>query len=256
MKRVFFTGLKFLISFLLLYFLFRKFHLKNVIEVVKGMELWSIYLGILFNFLIFFLATIRWRMLLLEQGIDISFFRTFVYLLISFFIGTFLPSGLGMDVVRSIYAGGKKNFERAFISTLVDRALGMSAIIFIGFIFSFTRKHFLVFLPVYGGFLALVFVFFLVIMKEKVGMVKKITERIKFLREPLSKMYHAFLIYRDKRKTLVNVFLLSILLPSVPFYSSPANPQSLLFLSSLFGQPITPLYVIARFHFQAKTRKQ
>lgn len=212
MKKVFFTFLKFLVSFLLLYFLFRKFPLRSVIDVVKGMELWSIGGGIFLVFVFFFISSLRWKLLLSEQEIYISLPRTFVYFLISFFIGTFLPSGLGMDVVRSIYAGGRKNFERAFISTLVDRTLGMSALIFIGFVFSFTHRNFLVFLPIYGGFLALIAALFLLIMKEKVGMVRRMTEKIKFLKEPLSKMYRAFLVYREKKKTLVNVFLLSLFL--------------------------------------------
>jgi len=75
----------------------------------------------------------RWHMLLGVLDINIGQWRTFVICMVSAFYGTFMPGSTGGDVVKAYYAAKHTIWRtRAILSVLIDRALGLLALIVLG----------------------------------------------------------------------------------------------------------------------------
>jgi uncharacterized protein (TIRG00374 family) len=75
-----------------------------------------------------YLTAYKWNMLLKVRGIVLSNFEAFKIYLSSGFVGTFLPSTVGGDVVRVLrtkMSGGK--FDQITASVLVERIIGLLA---------------------------------------------------------------------------------------------------------------------------------
>ena len=78
------------------------------------------------------LKSFKWQMLLWIKKIKVPFFEIFKIYYISSFIGTFLPSSLGIDVLRS-YSMSRfiRNTHDSVSTVFVDRLLGVLALIFV-----------------------------------------------------------------------------------------------------------------------------
>jgi len=78
------------------------------------------------------LKSVKWRMLLKVKNIRVPFWEIFKIYYISSFIGTFLPSSLGIDLLRS-YSLSRyiKNTHDSVSTVVVDRLLGIISLIFV-----------------------------------------------------------------------------------------------------------------------------
>ncbi len=78
------------------------------------------------------LKSVKWRMLLQVKNIRVPFWEIFKIYYISSFIGTFLPSSLGIDLLRS-YSLSRyiKNTHDSISTVVVDRLLGIISLIFV-----------------------------------------------------------------------------------------------------------------------------
>jgi uncharacterized protein (TIRG00374 family) len=80
------------------------------------------------------LTSLRWHVLLAALDIRISQARTFTINMVGAFYNAFMPGTTGGDVVKAYYAAkhAPDKRTRAVISVLVDRAIGLYALIVIG----------------------------------------------------------------------------------------------------------------------------
>ncbi|HPG40381.1 MAG TPA: lysylphosphatidylglycerol synthase transmembrane domain-containing protein [bacterium] len=78
------------------------------------------------------LKSVKWRMLLKVKNIRVPFWEIFKIYYISSFIGTFLPSSLGIDLLRS-YSLSRyiRNTHDSVSTVVVDRLLGIISLIFV-----------------------------------------------------------------------------------------------------------------------------
>ena len=213
MKKVLKELIKIAITVLIFFILFRRIPFHDVVSTLQGSKpQYFIIAGVLF-FLYYFFFSSRWKTLLNAIGIKISEEKAYIYIIISFFFNNILPSAVGMDAVRSIYAGGKEKFSGAFASSIMERALGMSAILFIGLFSIFRRiENGLILFLIYLGLILLIFILYLVLTGIKFKWLKNFILKIKFLNlgEEIRKFYRALKEYRDKRRVIVIGFLLSM----------------------------------------------
>jgi hypothetical protein len=90
-------------------------------------------------------AAWRWEKLLAVQGIILSRLRLATLVLIGLFFNFFIPGGTGGDVVKLFYllreAPGKR--AGAVLSVLVDRIIGLFAVILLAAVFMATRWRWL-----------------------------------------------------------------------------------------------------------------
>jgi uncharacterized protein (TIRG00374 family) len=80
------------------------------------------------------LTSLRWHVLLAALDIRISQARTFTINMVGAFYNAFMPGTTGGDVVKAYYAAkhAPQRRTRAIISVLVDRAIGLYALLILG----------------------------------------------------------------------------------------------------------------------------
>jgi glycosyltransferase 2 family protein len=90
-------------------------------------------------------ATIRWMLLLRVQGVVLAPLRLLSLLMIGIFFNLFMPGGTGGDVVKIFYllkeTPGKKT--AALLATLMDRIIGLLALMIISVVVLWLRYDFL-----------------------------------------------------------------------------------------------------------------
>jgi uncharacterized protein (TIRG00374 family) len=219
MKKILIEILKILLAVGLFYYLFKtKVPLHEVIQNIKNLNMLCLIIIIILFFIFYLAFSLRWNFLLKAQGIYLSESRSYLYLLVSFFFNNFLPSGLGMDVIRSAYAGGKENFEKALGASIMERVLGMLGMMLIGVsaIFSWKLEFVKLSLLYLGLILFTIFLYYF-FTSLKVEWLRKKLLSIKFfnLGRSIKEFYHAFKIYKNKRKTLIIGIAYSVLVQLV-----------------------------------------
>ncbi|MBN1695567.1 flippase-like domain-containing protein [candidate division WOR-3 bacterium] len=219
MKKISIEILKILITIGLFYYLFKtKVPLNEVIQNIKNLNIVYLILIILLFFLYYLIFSLRWNFLLKAQNIGISEVRSYLYIIISFFFNNFLPSGLGMDMIRSAYAGGKENFEKALGASIMERILGMIGMMLIGIAAVFSWKaEFAKLSILYIGLILLTILIYYFLTSLKVSWLKEKILSVKFLNlgDSIRKFYRAFKIYKNKIRTLIIGISYSVLVQIV-----------------------------------------
>ncbi len=96
--------------------------------------------GILVFPLTFVMTAYRWHALLEALEIHISFARTFTLTMVGAFYNTFMPGSTGGDVLKAYYASKQTHHRtRSVMSVVVDRIIGLIALIIVGGIAAATQ---------------------------------------------------------------------------------------------------------------------
>lgn len=207
MKKIGKEILKIIITIALFYYLFKnKVPADEVIQNIKNINPLHLILIIIFFFLYYLIFSLRWKFLLKAQKINITTGRSYLYILVSFFFNNFLPSGLGMDMIRSAYAGGRENFEKALGTSIMERILGMIGMMLIGFLAVFSGKSEFAKLSIlYVGMILIIILIYYLLTSLKVSWLKEKLLSIKLLDlgNSIKEFYRALTIYKNKRKTII-----------------------------------------------------
>jgi len=125
--------LKAIVSISLLTFLLTKIDWHTVTKNLHNANLFLLLIAIFLNVVERFELTYKWNLLIKVRGIIVKFGRLFWINSIGSFLGLFLPSSLGTDVVRGYYLV-KNNSERSvsISSVFVDRVLGLISLLLLG----------------------------------------------------------------------------------------------------------------------------
>ena len=112
------------------------------LNLLKDFSFDDYILIILINFFIFFLATLRWHLILKSYAIYNNFLDILKLNLISIFFGNFFVGQYGGDFVRGYYIYKKKKENRinAVLSIIFDRFFGLLGLISIVLILSLVNK--------------------------------------------------------------------------------------------------------------------
>ncbi len=169
--------------------------------------------------LVEFCAGIRWQLLLRVQGIALSWARLFKLLLIGVFFNFVIPGGSGGDVVKVFYllkeTPGQRS--RALLSVLVDRLIGLFALIAMAGVLIATQWHWLLSAPgtakylwtalaILGGSLAGLGVSFLL---TGFRLIHKLPARLPG-RDRLAELAFAYTLYGRAWRPTAAAFLLSL----------------------------------------------
>ncbi len=132
MKRIILTLLQISITVFLLWWIFRD-PAKNeqmAIALRKAEFLWLIP-GLLAIGFACVLQTLRWRILLIAQGISMAWWRALRVYFIGLFFNLFLLGSTGGDVVKIFYAMRETASRKgaALLSVLVDRMMGLIGLV-------------------------------------------------------------------------------------------------------------------------------
>ena len=125
--------LRLAVTILVSAYLLSRIDLADAVEAVADI---SLTIWVLLLFLIaadrLFAAT-RWIALVGASGVELAFVQGLRIFLISSFLGSFLPAGVGGDVARTWQlASHTKRTNEAFVVAAVDRWLGLTSVVMLG----------------------------------------------------------------------------------------------------------------------------
>lgn len=135
MKKAALSVLQVAVTLSVLYFLLRSpTKREEMVRVVVEADLAWLLLGALIYIGIEIISAVRWNMLLRVQGIRLGMLRTHALVFIGVFFNFFIPGGTGGDVVKVFYLLKETTGRRAqaLLATLIDRLLGMLAMVLLG----------------------------------------------------------------------------------------------------------------------------
>ena len=137
------TGLKLAVTALLLLLLYRKVDGKAFAELFARMDWRWPPLFFAIAFANMGLSSVRWRLFLRADGLDVSVGKLFASHWIASFCNFFLPSNVGGDLYRIADIGAKSGSAvRGTASVFMDRLSGFLAMSFLGFVFPLAGLRF------------------------------------------------------------------------------------------------------------------
>lgn len=130
MKKTLFTVLRIIITAGIMIFIFSKLEVSESFEIIMDSNMIYLLISVLFMLGLSFIIALRWHQILKAYGFSVTLIKIFRVYMIAFFFNNFLPSTVGMDVVRGAYIVKKKENLADVISTiLLERWIGMLGII-------------------------------------------------------------------------------------------------------------------------------
>ncbi len=225
--RVLSTLLRVFVGVGLILFLVWRFNFGKIIGHVRNIDA-TFLLCALFIYLLFVLLSAwRWQVLLDFKKFGLPFWRTLVIYFIALFANNFLPTTIGGDVMRVLYAKQKSKAD-ALATVLVDRILG-----FVGlFIFALSavlylliEKHQTEFLPfMVIGLGVVIFITYIFFSERIYALLSPFVQHIKFFKlgERLNRLHEAATEYGGAWSTIticiVHSVIIQILLAVGPFF--------------------------------------
>lgn len=136
------VAFKIAVSGSLLYILFTKIPISTVGGALRDARPSYLFLGWLCFMGIMLACSVRWMTLTAHLGFPQGFYDLTLYMFAGSFFNLFLPTSLGGDVGRAYYLargadippdapGAGTGLRRAFITVLIDRGMGLVALLFI-----------------------------------------------------------------------------------------------------------------------------
>lgn len=207
MKKYLKISLKFIVSSVLLGYIFYTEDLSKVSETFSSVNLNYIYLSLFFLILNYVFSSLRWYYLLLDERPPLSYMIK-LYFVGSFF-NNFLPTSIGGDAYK-IYKLGEKISSKtnAFTATFLERFLGMFVLVIIslyGFL-SFSKIDILSYLFVFLIGISSFFIFMIFYPRFSYR-----PQKLLKLFDVLDKVHSSFLRYK-KHKEIIFYSLLSSLI--------------------------------------------
>jgi glycosyltransferase 2 family protein len=139
MKKTLLTLAQAGITLALLWWIFRDGEKRALMwETLQTANWWWFLPGLVAVGITTILQTWRWQWLLMAQEIRPGFARTYGMNLIGMFFNLFLPGGTGGDLIKMYYASREapKQKAAAVLSVLMDRVVGLFALIFLAALIS------------------------------------------------------------------------------------------------------------------------
>jgi uncharacterized protein (TIRG00374 family) len=215
------------LTFGILFFLYQK----GMLDFSRVKSVFVNVPVVVFTFLLMLTTTIasvvRWRLLLQGQGLDVSMREAFRLTMIGVFFNTAIPGAVSGDLVKGYYVVRQqpdgRGRIRAFTTLLLDRILGLSALIFVSFFAMFLNLREVLVSPTLKPLAVLISgLFFGVILFYVFVLVEfsftKTLQRL-LLRLPAGeyfvKLLDALKAYENARHYVIKGFFISLLIHSL-----------------------------------------
>src|SRR4051812_18183694 len=105
----------------------------GLVHMARNANPLLLILSVSFFWITFVITSFRWHQLLKAMQIHLTLARTFVLNMVGAFYNTFMPGSTGGDVLKAYYASKQTEFRtRAVISVIVDRVIGLIALVILG----------------------------------------------------------------------------------------------------------------------------
>lgn len=231
MKKAAITAIQVCVTLGILFFVFRDPAKRAEMgTALAGANSWWLFIGIAVYGLAELVGCIRWRTLLRVQGITLSWPRVFSLNMMGLFFSFLIPGDTGGDVVKLFYVLKETAGQRtvAVLSVLVDRLIGLIALIVLAASMTITHWKWLTATPQTAQYVWLVFIILGVgivglafsFIVTGFGLVHRLPARMPG-RERLAELALAYNLYARAWKPSLAAFILSFgvhLLHMATFY--------------------------------------
>jgi hypothetical protein len=117
--------LRVLISLIILVIVIANVGAERLFDALRSISLGWFAIAVLFHMIGLVVRTYRWSILIKALGTPVSFGRLLYLYLAGTFFNTFLPTGIGGDVVKIIELSADRGGAQAFSSVFADRLTGI-----------------------------------------------------------------------------------------------------------------------------------
>ncbi|HIE44112.1 MAG TPA: flippase-like domain-containing protein [Candidatus Omnitrophica bacterium] len=189
-------------------------YLQNASYSLLAVAVLLFFIGVTFS-------ALRWKKLLEVQDIELKFGGAFSLTFIGFFFSNFLPGVVGGDAVKFYYVARNSHKKSASLaSVLLDRILGLSALIIIAFIsllFGLRLSEIQEIVPFVFGLFILLLISLLLFFNLKNFSGLERFFRIKFLNlgERIKRFLDALSLYRGEKRILCLALFLSLIIQTL-----------------------------------------
>lgn len=143
-KKLLINFTKLLVSGVLLYLLVKKIGIYELVDTLKGIDVYYFFWAVVFTLIGFLIQVTRLRILIQAQDTKIGFWQVFEFNLTSTFFGIFLPTVVGGDVVKMALLGSYSGKKAVSVGTItMDRVIGVYALVVVAFISGIFGKNLL-----------------------------------------------------------------------------------------------------------------
>jgi len=125
--------IRFTVTVLLVLYLLKKIDFSNVLSSFVLINPFAFFFASFLYIISSYISTLRWKIFLPYQELSIS--KLFSLYLIGAFFNNVLPGIIGGDIVKIFMIKEKTGTKQALASVFMERYIGLSALLFIGFIF-------------------------------------------------------------------------------------------------------------------------
>lgn len=98
-------------------------------DALSNLTVASVAALLILGVVLIYLSVLKWQCFLREFGAGTGSLRLFGYYLVGYFVNLIVPSYVGGDLVRSLYAGGAGKKHEAVSATILERYTGFLAMV-------------------------------------------------------------------------------------------------------------------------------
>ena len=170
------------------------------------------------------ILSLRLKLLLAGEGLDIPFVRIIQLSYIGYFFNNFMPSAVGGDVVKAYYTYKHTNQKsKSFIAVFMDRFIGLFSFICIAvtaLFFSWANIDLVLKKIILAFTLFFVIAFLIVLNNTLARVILKALSKFKLwnIGEKLSKIYRSVHEYRNKKSIILMVIGVSAVAQGIYFF--------------------------------------
>jgi len=205
-----------ILSFTLLFWLFKKIDIGKMAEVLKTADLGYIAIALFVFFFINLLLLIRWFVFIKALGLEVEFRDVVRYFFIGLFCNLFLPSAIGGDIIKALgLCRTSSQKARVVASVLLDRLSGFASIVLVATVAFILGYRFINDLSLFGMIAALALLstaIFTVLLSEKLfAFACRIFNGIPKIKNGLMNLHSDIVMIKDKKGAILKAVGLSCL---------------------------------------------
>lgn len=125
MKRLFKAGIAAALIALLVYLV----DLQKLWAALSELTVGAVIALALLSVALIYVSAFKWKLFLDELGAPVSIARLFQLYIVAYFVNCLFPSYIGGDALRSWYVGKKIGQHQAFAATVLERFMGLVAMV-------------------------------------------------------------------------------------------------------------------------------
>ncbi len=215
-KRKWLRILKIGISFLLIWVLFQKINLDNILVTIHNSDKTILLLAFaLASFNNLLLSPYKWKNILQAHDINIPLLKLSKSYLVGIFFNMFMPGITGGDLVKAhdVSKLSKRGVE-SYISVFIERATGMVGLFANSFLSLFFAYQFIdikiiyLVLALFAVFLAIIWLIYNRKLMQRITFLHWISRKLN-LDKKLKEIYEAVYLYKTKKIAISYILLLS-----------------------------------------------